>query len=291
MQSLKPFRKKTQLRISGLALICLAITGCSSFAKGNPNVLEEYLPGLFSEAEFLRANDFALVDPKESFTLLFDGDGFKDGDADKQERLNWGNVKTYFPDQCKYENFWSGAPTDITASNSIKGIAVNFRSINMSVEDFMLSNASVLGQYVLVFESEEVTSNYFSSIAESLKVCSSGVRAKDVDGDLVEVGLKNAPNKDYAYYQSSNVLVRSSQDGLIGLDIFAKTKFSIVFYKIFVNDQNLPNKTSWNGLYSLLNEPIDRICNLEKCETPPMIDFASISRFEPSGLLANKPEL
>lgn len=287
MQSLKPFRKKMHLGISGLVFLSLVLSGCSSSMKGNSIALNDYLPGLFSEAELLRTNDFALLDPKESFTLLFDGNGFKDGDSDKQDRLNWGKVQTYLPDQCKYENFWSGAPIEVTASENVKGIAVNFRSINMSAEDFMLSRASMLGQYILVFQSEDVTSSYFSAIAESLNVCMSGVRAKNVDGSLVEVGLKNAPNKNFKFYQSPNVLVRSSQDGLIVLDVFVKTKFSIIFYKIFVNDQNLPSKESWNALGPLLNDPSSRICAIEQCQAP-MIDFARLSSFEPSGQIGTK---
>lgn len=290
MLEIKVFRNKKFLGIPGLVFLCLVLIGCSSSAKGNSNAMDDYLPGLFSEAELLETNDFALLDPKESFTLLFDESGFKDGDSDKQDRLSWGKVQTYVPDECKYENFWSGAPAEVTTSQSVKGIAVNFRSIIMSVEDFMLSKASVLGQYIIVFESEEVTSNYFSAIAESLKVCTSGVRAKNVDGSLVEVGLKNAPNKDFKFYQSPNVLVRSSQDGLIVLDVFIKTKFSIIFYKIFVNDQNLPNKASWGALNSLLNDPISRICRVELCETPK-IDLATIPSFVPSGIVGNKPTL
>jgi hypothetical protein len=290
MSVLKSLLKKFYLGISGLVFLSLVLSGCSSSAKGNSNAMDDYLPGLFSEAELLKTNDFALLDPKESFTLLFDGTGFKDGDSDKKERLNWGKVQTYLPDQCKYENFWSGSPTEVTGSQNVKGIAVNFRSINMSVEDFMLSRASMLGQYILVFESEEVTSSYFSAIAESSKVCTSGVRAKNVDGSLVEVGLKNAPNKDFKFYQSPDVLVRSSQDGLIVLDVFVKTKFSIIFYKIFVNDQNLPSKVSWGALNSLLNDPISRICRIEQCETP-MIDLATIPSFVPSGRVGIKPAL
>ena len=284
------FRKKFHLGISGLVFLSLVLSGCSSSAKGNSVALDQYLPGLFSEAEFLLVNDFANIDPKESFTLLFDGTGFKDGDSDKSSRANWGGVQTYFPEQCKYENFWSGAPVDVTKSEKVKGLVVNFRSINMSVEDFMLSKASVLGQYVLVLNSEELANNYFAAISESLEVCTNGVRAKDIDGSLFEVGLKNAPNQNLKYYQSANVLVRSSQDGLIGLDVFVKTKFSIIFYKVFVNDQNLPDKTSWSALDSLLNDPINRICILEQCEAP-VIDFARISSFEPSGQIGTTPSL
>ena len=290
MLILKLFRKNLHLRITVLVLACLVLSGCSSSVKGNSAALDQYLPGLFSEAEFLLVNDFANVDPKESFTLLFDGTGFKDGDSDKSSRANWGGVQTYFPEQCKYENFWSGASVDVTKSEKVKGLAVNFRSINMSVEDFMLSKASVLGQYVLVLNSDELANNYFAAISESLEVCTKGVRAKDIDGSLFEVGLKNAPNKNLKYYQSADVLVRSSQDGLIGLDVFVKTKFSIIFYKVFVNDQNLPDKTSWSALNSLLNEPISRVCIIEQCQAPK-IDFATISSFAPSGQIGTTPSL
>ena len=289
MKLFQGIRENKFLGISSLVIGCLILTGCGSSRSGNHIALDEYLPGLFSEAELLRANDFAVLDPKESFTLLFDGTGFKAGDSDKKDRLNWGKVQTYLPDQCKYEYFWSGAPLEVTKSKKIKGFAVNFRSINMSIEDFMLSKASVLGEYILVFESEELASSYYSAIADSLKVCTNGVRAKNVDGSLVEVGLKNAPNKNFRFYQSSNTLVRSSQDGLIGLDVFAKTRYSIIFYKVFVNDQNLPNKSSWSALNSLLNDPINRICILEKCEAP-VIDLANIPSYEPSGQVSTKPK-
>ena len=292
MLILKLFQKQIHLRITGLVLTCLVLNGCSSSTEGNSNMMDDYVPGLFSEAELLETNDFALLDPNESFTLIFDGNrvNVHYGFPEKKERFNWGKVQTYFPDQCKYENFWSGPPIEVTESKSVKGVVVNFRSINMSVEDFTLSKASVLGQYVLVFESEEVTLSYFDAIAESLEVCTSEVSAKNVDGTFFEVGLKNAPNKGFKYYRNTDVLVRSSQDGLIGLDVFVKTKFSIIFYKIFVNDQNLPNKTSWSALNSLLNEPISRICKIEQCEAPE-IDFATISSFDPSGLVASKPAL
>ena len=290
MLILKVFQKKMHLRITGLVLTCLVLSGCSSSTEGNSTPLDDYLSTLFTESEFSKSNDFAVVDPNESFTLLYDSTGFKDGDSDKRSRANWGEVLSYTPEQCQYENFWSGAPVDVTTSEKVKGLAVNFRSINMSVEDFMLSRASVLGQYVLVFESQEVTLNYFDAIAESLEVCTSGVSAKNADGTFFEVGLKSAPNKGFKYYRNTDVLVRSSQDGLIGLDVFVKTKFSIIFYKIFVNDQNLPNKTSWSALNSVLNEPISRICKIEQCQAPK-IDFATISSFGPSGLVASKPAL
>ena len=154
----------------------------------------------------------------------------------------------------------------------------------------MRSNASVLGQYVLALDSEELANSYFSSIAESLEVCAKGVRAKKTDGSLFEVGVKTAPSKNFKYYQSADVLIRSSQDGLIGLDVFVKTKFSIVFYKVFVNDLNLPTKTSWGALNSLLNDPIQRICLIEQCEAPT-IKIENIGSFKPSGLLASKPKL
>jgi hypothetical protein len=290
MQAHRPFRQKQLFAISGLVFLCLVLSGCSSSTEGNSTSLDNYLSTLFTESEFSESNDFAVVDPNESFTLLYDSTGFKNGDSDKSSRANWGEVQTYSPEQCQYENFWSGAPVEITTSEKIKGLAVNFRSINMSVEDFMLSKASLLGQFVLVFESEEVTLNYFSAIAESLEVCTSGVSAKNVDGTFFEVGLKNAPNKGFKYYRNTDVLVRSSQDGLIGLDVFVKTKFSIIFYKIIVNDQNLPNKTSWGALNSLLNDPISRICKIEQCDAPK-IDFATIPSFEPSGLVVSKPAL
>lgn len=290
MLTLKPFRKKIHLRFTGLVLVCLVLSGCSSSAKGNSTPLESYLSTLFTESEFSKSNDFAVIDSNESFTLLYDSTGFKDGDSDKSSRANWGEVQTYTPEQCQYENFWSGAPVDLTTSEKVKGLAVNFRSIKMSVQDFMLSKASVLGQYVLIFDLEEVTVNYFGAIAESLEVCTSGVSARNIDGTFFEVGLKNAPNKGFKYYRNADVLVRSSQDGLIGLDVFVKTKFSIIFYKIFVNDQNLPNKTSWSALNSVLNEPISRICKIEQC-VAPKIDFATISGFEPSGVVASKPAL
>jgi len=290
MQSHRPFRQKQLFAISGLVFLSLVLNGCSSSTEGNSTSLDNYLSTLFTEAEFSKSNDFAVVDPNESFTLLYDSTGFKDGDSDKSSRANWGGVQTYFPEQCKYENFWSGAPVDVTKSEKVKGLAVNFRSINMSVEDFTLSKASVLGQYVLVLNSEELANNYFAAISESLEVCTKGVRAKDIDGSLFEVGLKNAPNKNLKYYKGADVLVRSSQDGLIGLDVFVKTKYSVIFYKVFVNDQNLPNKSSWGALNSLLNDSISRICRIEQCEAP-QIDFATISSFGPSGLVASKPAL
>lgn len=290
MRAIKALRSIKLLGISGLVFLCIVLSGCSSLAKGNSNAMDDYLPGLFSEAEFLAVNDFASLDPNESFTLLFDSTGFKDGDSDKSDRANWGEVQTYFPQQCMYENFWSGAPVEVTGSKNVKGLAVNFRSINISIEDFMLSKASVLGQYVLVLNSEELASSYFTAIGESLEVCAKGVRAKNADGSLFEVGLKNGPNKNIKYYQSADVLIRSSQDGLIGLDVFVKTKYSVVFYKIFVNDQNLPNKPSWGALNTILNDPIRRICLIEECEAPT-INIESIASFKPSGLLASKPEL
>jgi hypothetical protein len=290
MSAIKAFWKKKFLGISGLVFLCLVLSGCSALGKGNPNTMDDYLPGLFSEAEFLTANDFPNLDPNESFTLLFDSTGFTAGDSDKSDRASWGAVATYFPEQCMYENFWSGASVELTGSKNVKGLAVNFRSINVSIEDFMRSNASVLGQYVLALDSEELASSYFSSIAESLEVCAKGVRAKKADGSLFEVGVKTAPSKNFKYYQSADVLIRSSQDGLIGLDVFVKTKFSIVFYKVFVNDLNLPTKTSWRALNSLLNDPIQRICLIEQCEAPT-IKIESIGRFKPSGLLVSKPKL
>ena len=290
MLILKLIPKKIHLGISGLVFVSLVLSGCSSSTEGNSTPLDSYLPTLFTESEFSESNDFAVVDPNESFTLLYDSTGFKDGDSSKRSRANWGEVQSYTPEQCQYENFWSGAPVAVTTSEKVKGLAVNLRSIKMSVEDFMLSRASVLGQYVLVFESEEVTLNYFGAIADSLEVCTSGVSAKNIDGTFFEVGLKNAPKKRFKYYQNSDVLVRSSQDGLIVLDVFVKTKFSIIFYKIFVNDQNLPNKTSWSSLNSLLNEPVSRICKIEQCEAP-RVDFTTISSFGPSGLVASKPAL
>jgi hypothetical protein len=290
MSAIKAFQKKKFLGISGLVFLCLTLSGCSALGKGNPSAMEDYLPALFSEAEFLTANDFPNLDPNESFTLLFDSTGFKTGDSEKSDRASWGEVATYFPEQCMYENFWSGASVEVTGSKNVKGLAVNFRSINVSVEDFMRSNASVLGQYVLALDSEELANSYFSSIAESLEVCAKGVRAKKTDGSLFEVGVKTAPSKNFKYYQSADVLIRSSQDGLIGLDVFVKTKFSIVFYKVFVNDLNLPTKTSWGALNSLLNDPIQRICLIEQCEAPT-IKIENIGSFKPSGLLASKPKL
>lgn len=290
MTAIKALRNIKLLRISGLVCLCLVLSGCSSLAKGNSNAMDDYLPGLFSEAEFLTVNDFANLDPNESFTLLFDSTGFKDGDSDKSDRVSWGEVQTYFPEQCMYENFWSSASVEVTGSKNVKGLAVNFRSIIVSVEDFMRSNASVLGQYVLPFNSEELASSYFTAIGESLAVCAKGVRAKKANGSLFEVGVKTAPSKNFKYYQSTDVLIRSSQDGLIALDVFVKTKFSVVFYKIFVNDLNLPSKSSWGALNSLLNDPIRRICLIEECEAPT-INVESIASFKPSGLLVSKPKL
>jgi hypothetical protein len=290
MPAFKVFQKKKFLEISGLVFLCLVLNGCSSLGKGNPNSIDDYLPGLFSEAEFLTVNDFPNIDPNESFTLLFDSTGFKDGDSDKSDRASWGEAQNYFPEQCMYENFWSSASVEVTGSKNVKGLAVNFRSINISVEDFMRSKASVLGQYVLPLDSEELASSYFTAIGESLAVCAKGVRAKKANGSLFEVGVKTAPSKNFKYYQSTDVLIRSSQDGLIALDVFVKTKFSIVFYKIFVNDLNLPSKSSWSALNSLLNDPIRRICLIEQCEAP-IIEFESISSFNPSGLLVSKPGL
>jgi len=270
----------------------LLLTSCGSQNSGitlrnndgNNLELRDYSSGLFSGAELTRVNEFAELDDNESFSFIVDNNGFVVGNKEKMNKvLNWGSISEFAPSQCEYENFWTGSTSELASSLKVKGLVVNFSTINSTVENFEKSKVLVLGQYTLVLNSESVATELFENISDSLLLCSDGVRAFNSDGSIADIGLRNAPYKNRGYFKGNNLVIRSAQDVFVGLDIYYKTRYSIVFYKVFLNDLLMPTKSTWGQINDLIQTPLDRVCVIENCQVEP-IDLSGAIKYIPSGI-------
>ena len=268
------------------------LTSCGSenssitYKNSDRNNLElrDYSSGLFSAAELTRVNAFAELDDNESFSFIVDNTGFVIGNKEKMNKvLNWGSISDFAPSQCEYENFWTSSTSELASSLKVKGLVVNFSAINSTVENFDKSKVLVLGQYMLILNSESVATELFENISDSLLLCSDGVRALNSDGSIADIGLRNAPYKNRRYFKGDNLVIRSAQDVFVGLDIYYKTRYSIVFYKVFLNDLLMPKKSTWGQINDLIQTPLDRVCVIEDCQVEP-IDLSGVFEYTPSGV-------
>ena len=136
---------------------------------------------------------------------------------------------------------------------------------------------------MLILNSESVATELFENISDSLLLCSDGVRALNSDGSIADIGLRNAPYKNRRYFKGDNLVIRSAQDVFVGLDIYYKTRYSIVFYKVFLNDLLMPKKSTWGQINDLIQTPLDRVCVIEDCQVEP-IDLSGVFEYTPSGV-------
>lgn len=283
-----------------LLILCIFVSGCVSsctpqvevtkleITDTNPLAIQNYLPGLFSSAEMLRVNNFVKLDDNESFSYIVDNNGFVSGDREKlSTTLNWGKASEFVPYQCEFENFWTYSTKKFMRSTHVKGMLVNFGTIEITLENFQQSKVLVLGQYTLVLDSQEKVDQMFSIISENLDKCSEGVRAINFSGSILELGIKESPYKNRQFFMSQNMVVRSAQDELVSLDVYIKSKYSITFYKIFLNDLTMPNQSTWPEINSLIDAPLVRICVIESV-TCPSADLSKIVEFKPKGTSSTK---
>lgn len=155
-------------------------------------------------------------------------------------------------------------------------MAVKFGTIEPTIQNFQKSKVLVLGQFTLILNSASNTDLFFSLISNNLKVCSDGVRAFDKTSSIMELGLKNSPYKNREYFESDNLVLRSAQDQFVSLDVYVKGEYSVTFFKIFLNDINMPSRETWGQINEVLDSPIMRVCRIEEASCKPInLDFLS----------------
>jgi len=272
-------------------LICLvlSLSGCSGLQTSNKNELSEYQPALISRENFIVLNNQAAIDEENSFATSLDNSGKVTGDQRGIDFLRWGESASISPKACSYENFWSKSVSSIAKSNRVIGLVSNFHSSELSLENYQKSRASILGHYTIVFKDEETTFKYFSAIEGYLNLCAQGASVTDSEGNSSQI-FKEGPKRNFKYYRSENVLLRTGFDELLVLDYFVKTRFSISLVKVFVNDLNLPRFDQWSIFFPLMQGSLNQICRLEDC-TSTDIGWNSLQAFTPNPNAVEDPKL
>lgn len=260
------WRKNKQLTVA-ISLILLSIlAGCSQSEPSNNAPLKNYQEALFSNPEFINVNNGAEIDQYESYEIGVSAGKVVFGSDSKYGKVNWGIAKSISPTICTNENFWSASTDSLVNSPEFKGLVTKLTSIKINSSNFIKSRASIMGQYSAVFNDELYVNTFFETIKNSLASCGKDVSGEDSSGETFQVTLKNAPTKNFKYYElGENAVMRTAEDGLIMLDVFVKTKYSVTLFKLFINDMNLPNRQTWSILNELLQQPIETLCQIEEC--------------------------
>jgi hypothetical protein len=281
--------KSQKIGAAFLVVLVLTLSGCSGLQAGNKNELSEYQSSLISREDFILLNNQATMDEENSFAISLSNSGEITGDKRGIEFLKWGDSESISPKACAYENFWFGSESSIATSKRVIGLVSNFHSSELSLENYQKTRASILGQYTIVFKDEETTLKYFSAIEGYLKLCAPGVTATDFEGNSSEI-FKEGPKRNFKYYRSGNVLLRTGFDELLVLDYFVKTRFSISLVKVFVNDLNLPRFAQWSIFFPLMQGSVNQICRLEDC-TSTAINWDTLQSFVPNPNAVENPNL
>lgn len=252
-------------------VLLFSLSSCSTQEKSNSSNIDKYLSTLYSDEEALISNNYSVFEDKDSFEVAFDSFGNIFGDKTDADKINWGLTSKFQTPACEFENFWGASTRTLSVSPEIVGMATKLNSISMTVENFNKSNFGVLIQNVLSFKSSEVAENYFSNIDASLDRCSKNVEIFDLGGDKTTAPFTNLESAQIRFLKpSSQSIARVAEDGLIHLQVYVLTKYSIVNFEIIINDLTSANQSDWAPLNAVINASLSRICTLEECAYTPI---------------------
>jgi hypothetical protein len=93
-----------------------------------------------------------------------------------------------------------------------------------------------------------------------------------------------------SFEPNDSVVIRVGRDGLIHLEVFVVTKFSVINFQVMINDENLGNQADWSILNPVINNSISRICLIEGCDTP-RIALERLQSIAPTSLRVEFPKM
>lgn len=274
-------KNKFLFALSTAVAVTLSISSCSFIERDNTNSIEMYLETLFSDEEAMKSNNYSKYDENSSFEIAFNTNNKIFGDSADAEKVNWGFSSKFQIPACEFENFWGASTKTLSVSPEVVGMATKLVSISMTVENFNKSNFGILIQNVLSFKSSEVATNYFNNIDASLDRCSKNVEVVDLNGRKTTAPFTNSDSAQIRFLRpSSQSIARVAEDGLIHLQVYVLTKYSIVNFEIIINDLTSANQSDWAPLNEVINASLSRICTLEDC-TYTSISIEQSEIYEP----------
>ena len=281
---------KTKLVVTYLAFAIL-LSSCSFLEKSNSLTSKEYRTALMTEPEALVANNLAEFDDTNSFEVGISSSGESFGDSENLKKMNWGNIDYFVNPSCEYEYFWGASTKRLTKSDEFLTISSSLKSIKMTISNYNQANFGLASQNILSFKKEKIASQYFAAIQSSFRECSANVYMRDLMGRTAKAPFTNERKAKLTLYQpNKNVLVRVSRDGLIHLEIFSLSRFSVVAFQLFLNDDNLGSEESWAVLNSLINNTMTRISIFEGNEYTP-VRLEQMPLYYPNGDKVTYPSL
>jgi hypothetical protein len=278
-------------RAIGVVALILTLSSCGFFPKTNPLTLGQYSQTLYSDNEALVSNNLSILDPENSFKLSVDNLGKAQGDISSVDKINWGQTSTFIEPACAFEYFWGASTQELAQSKTIVGISVKLSSILMSISNFNNSNFGIVSEGILSFQTSDQARSYFGVIENSIDKCATEVFLEDLQGNVKNAPFTNSKDAVIEYFQpNDSAIIRVGRDGLIHLEVFILTRFSVVNFQIMINDLRLADQDDWGVLNPLINNSISRICLLEDCSTS-QIFLERLQRVNPTPMEIEFPEL
>ena len=275
----------------GVVLLAISLSSCAFLPERNSSTLADYSSTLYTDNEALASNNLSYFDPANSFQLAIDSAGEAQGDVSSVPKINWGNSSSFIEPACSYENFWGASTKEIAQSKTIVGISSKLSSIFMSIANYNNSNFGIISESILSFKSSNQANSYFDVIQDSIEKCSSEVFLEDFEGNVNKAPFTNSRDAKIEYFEpNDSVVIRVGRDGLIHLEVFVVTKFSVINFQVMINDENLGNQADWSILNPVINNSISRICLIEGCDTP-RIALERLQSIAPTSLRVEFPKM
>lgn len=269
----------------------ILISSCTGDNSVNLASIQQYLPTMYTDSNALESNNYGVFDGENSFTVGFDSKKATYGDTTGAEKINWGLASKFRKSECEYENFWGASTEKLSNSPEILGMASKLSSIVMDVENYDRSNFGIVIENVLAFKSSETKQKFFNNIGASLNLCSKNVEIFDLQGRETTAPFTNSNKTLISFFKPNQASVmRVGRDGLVHLQLFVSTKFSVVNFEFMLNDSRMSAQRNWSVLNSMVNASLEEICKLEKCQLTPIF-FESSKPYVPTDQIPAKIEL